>query len=491
MAITPIINPGPNDPGADTLYVTGGKINDNEAYLDEEKINRSGDTMDGQLAGPDPQNPQDYLTKQYFEDNGGGGPSGDYVKRAGDLMYGSLNMYQEDDNLPDPAPGITFSVEDGATVYGAIGKGNLLDDPFEVASFNGRSLQLATNAIVRFLINGSTGWISIKGYNGASANLFIEHETVAKGGIIYNETDNRLELHGLDDANLSFHTNNRKDIDIRATDGLVDIDTAWRCGSVVCLGSDQSLGDVSTLAGFNAKNYGEIVDHHDATPISGSFNLDISNANVFSIIMDGPTTFNLVSTHTSYSFNMIIYGTKDITWPANAHWPDGVEPTLVADQIDMVVCQVVGPRAFFSVVQNFIGIPSTEPLNCTVYPADTSGDSVAFILDSGCISQREDGSYAAYYTFSGVPNGWLAYIRIQNDADESLPLNYIHLIEGNDPINGSTILDSDYSTGAESIIQYYNNTGDETREFSVEFGTLPAGTSNSSIKYTIDISSGA
>jgi len=492
------------------------------------------------------------LTKQYFEDNGGGGPSGDYVKRIGDSMTGNLTMYQEDDLLPDAAPGIVFAVEDGTTTYGVIGKGNGLNDPFQMGSGNGRDLLFSTDGLgrvnirddnghvellsisettstdldfvldldpkfrlsydqtshdlnlsnltdggVSFKTNGeyrvsinNLGWVYLNGYTSNPFNMFIQHDSVIKGGIGYNETDNRIELHGLDDANLSLHTNNRKDIEINSVTGRVEIITSWKCGDIICLGDDQSSGNASTLANFNAKDYGEIVEHSGGG-ISGTYNIEIRLGNVHSISMTGPTTFELDSYHINYSFNMILYGTKDITWPANAHWPDGVEPTLVDNEIDMVLCQVVGPRAFFSVVQNFIGTPAPEPSNCTVYPADTSGNSVDFTLDSGCISQREDGSYAAYYNFSGVPNGWLAYIRIINDGDISLPLNYIHLIEGNDPINGSTVLDSDYSAGAESVIQYYNNSGDENTEFSVEFGILPAGTSNSSITYVIDISMGA
>jgi hypothetical protein len=102
--------------------------------------------------------------------------------------------------------------------------------------------------------------------------------------------------------------------------------------------------DEQTLSGKTVSNYGEGV-----TVIgncSGSVDLDLNTANIFTATVTGETTFSVINpkaSGTASSFVLILTagGDYQIYWPSTFYWPSGSIPTLTSGGIDLITGMTV------------------------------------------------------------------------------------------------------------------------------------------------------
>lgn len=339
MAITTIVIGTANNTEASThsLFTAFGHVNSNFTDLDTTKLNLDGtQTMTGLLTlSGAPTADLHASTKKYVDDQITSA-SGDYLPLAGGTMTGNIVVKSTGATYPE----IFFGYDSGGvTNYGSILYNSSGD--FGIGSLNGADLVLAANNLVRATFDGTTGVCTfdyaVKFADGTGSSTFTGNSIEVN----VDGTGDRnafIDFHG-DDTNTDFGLRiirtdggvNGSSRIVHAGTGGLQLETLATTGSIQFMKNNGVIAQFDSDSNFNGatlKNYGEA---ESTGSVSGNFNIDIANGNVFTHTITGATTYTFDhNNHACTSFVLVIVnGGSNVTWPTGILWEGKSKPTLL------------------------------------------------------------------------------------------------------------------------------------------------------------------
>ena len=173
--------------------------------------------------------------------------------------------------------------------------------------------------------NPNTGALIVTGGAGISGNIY-------SGGLI--------SANGSISANSYITANGYITATGSLTASSLAVTGAVTGASSTITGTSQALKVVATGTGSSIQSPVYLTTANANTTVSGTYAVDLSQANYFKYTITGSTVFTFINPSTSAEVFVMVMangGSYSITWPSTVRWPGGTVPTLTTTGTDVLV----------------------------------------------------------------------------------------------------------------------------------------------------------
>lgn len=258
------------------------------------------------------------------------------------------------------------------------------------------------------------------------------------------------------------------------------------------------------------EDYGEtIVGGSTGTNTGSSYTLDLTNGNIFNLILTANCTFTFSNPPASGTHGQLTIflqqdgtGSRTVTWPSAVIWPGGTAPTLTTTALQSDLFHF---STYDGGVTWFGNTSALNLVNPTVPDAPTSlsataGDSGTVEIDLAWTAPADDGGsaitgYEIYRDTTATATTLLTTIGATtsyNDTSVSDGTTYYYRVKAVNAVGSSTYSNEDSDTPTETgvvLIDTHNgaNTNNDTYTATgIDFGAVASGTRHLIAVFTFD-----